>query len=68
MAAFGASFARVGSGVSADSTRTQHGLNTVAGQICPEHGTKQVEMGAEGSRKPCAAAGALSTRRNPSLP
>ncbi|OJZ03463.1 MAG: hypothetical protein BGP15_20645 [Sphingobacterium sp. 40-24] len=72
MVAFGASFARVGSGVSAgldsDSTRTQHGQNTVAGQICPEHGTKQVEMGAEGSRKPCAAAGALSTRRNPSLP
>jgi len=44
MVAFGASFARVGSGVSAgldsDSTRTQHGQNTVAGQICPDHGTK----------------------------
>ena len=52
MVAFGASFARVGSGVSAgldsDSTRTQHGQNTVAGQICPEHGTKQ---GWEGSRR-----------------
>ncbi|WP_312747499.1 hypothetical protein [Sphingobacterium multivorum] len=33
-----------------DSTRTQHGQNTVAGQICPEHGTKQVGRGVEGSQ------------------
>ncbi|MGJ1213180.1 MULTISPECIES: hypothetical protein [Sphingobacterium] len=51
-----------------DSTRTQHGQDTVAGQTYPEHGTKQVGRGAEGSRKPCVAAGALSTGRNPSLP